>query len=138
MTGTHLSATIRAKVQRALRGEALDVADRGALEDGMLPLFDDLAQRYYLREDGAVFRLDALEPEVGMQQVADDRERLAAYRLVVALYPDLTELIPNRPCGWIDCSQCEATGRAQVHSVGGAPVSTICLHCRGTGWLREA
>ena len=126
---------IRAKLRVARESAGLDGDDRKAVEQGLLPLFDDLAYRYYLREDGAVFTLDALAPEEGLQEMTNGTERLTIHRIVVEEDPKLAELIPPRPTGEVDCTKCQASGRAPVLAIGGAWSSTICLDCRGTGWV---
>jgi hypothetical protein len=126
---------IRARVNQALASGKLDSDDREGAQRGLLPLFDDLAYRYYLREDGAVFILDALEPEAGLQEMTDDTHRVAVLRALVEDAPEFGALIPPPPPGTTPCTACGGTGRSPVLTVTGSRSSTICLQCRGTGWV---
>ena len=128
---------IRVRVQEALHSGALDEEDRRAAAQGLLPLFDDLAYRYYLREDGSVFLIDALEPEAGLQEMTAERERIAVWRAVVENAPDLVALIPAKPPRHSDCMACKGSGRAATITVAGHPSSTLCLTCLGTGWVPD-
>ena len=124
-------------VEQALGTGVLDSEDKAAAESGLLPLFDDLAFRYYLAADGAVFTRDALVPEDGLQPMPDARHRLAVYRVAAEDRPELGELIPARPAGLTDCAGCAGTGREAVRTIGSRPSTTICASCGGTGWVER-
>jgi hypothetical protein len=126
---------IRSKVKQALASSSTTPDDRRAAEQGLLPLFDDLAYRYYLRDDGSVFIIDALEPEAGLQEMTDATWRLVVLRAVVAEESGLESLIPPQPPGTVECSECAGTGRRPVVAIGGTRTTSVCLNCRGTGWI---
>jgi len=126
---------IRSKVKQALASSSTTLDDRRAAEQGLLPLFDDLAYRYYLRDDGSVFIIDALEPEAGLQEMTDATWRLVVLRAAVAEESGLASLIPAHPPGTVECSECAGTGRRPVVAISGTRTTGVCLNCRGTGWI---
>ncbi|MGC4090302.1 MAG: hypothetical protein QM756_20975 [Polyangiaceae bacterium] len=51
----------------------------------------------------------------------------------------LLRLLPSRPTGALDCSQCGATGRfdfnGQLQNIHGERSSVVCMTCCGLGWI---
>ena len=133
-----LSRLVQAKLQRLLASPNTHPADRRLAGQGLLPLFDDFSVRHCLRNDGAIFTLDTLEPEAGLQEVTDLAQRLVIYRVLVEDDPDFELLIPPRPSGMADCRECSGSGRQPVTTIGGRKRSIICLGCRGSGWVSES
>ena len=49
-------------------------------------------------------------------------------------YPELKQLVPDRPPGAPDCPYCE--GRGKVDILGVEPDTIVC-YCGGLGWLTD-
>lgn len=107
--------------QPGLQHELRDVAAFGAL-----PLYSDVGGCIALRPDGRVVQVFWNKPEASFAD-APAKWRIAALVAGAARWPELRELLPARPAGAPDCSNCEGEG---LLADGG-----ICGACFGLGFV---
>jgi hypothetical protein len=140
MGSRSVGAWVRESLQGYLRGDSR--FPRGfevvASDHELLPLGDDLAYTYFLNSEGVIFWQDALEPEAGISQVDDERERHRIIRAYSREFPELLALLPARPRDRPPCAQCSGSGFMNLRTTTGIDHQVPCSVCGGTGWTRAA
>jgi len=108
---------------------ARDVADA----QGML-LYGTIGHAAYLRADGSVWfhvaalSLDTEDEEEYEWQPAGGSDRLRALLMGARRYPELLDLLPQRPADAVECLRCTGTGRFLPN--------VYCHLWGGLGWVR--
>jgi len=132
---TPIPAWLPAFVQERMAEQAArdpQFAQDVAAAQGML-LYGTIGHAAYLRDDGSVWfhvaalSLDTEDDEEYEWQVATGTDRLRALQMGARRYPELLELLPQRPADAVECLRCTGTGRFLPN--------VYCHLCGGLGWV---
>jgi hypothetical protein len=91
-----------------------------------LPLFGTLGEVWLLRPDGSIWRADS-ETDLPIEPLPVSLHTIA----IVAgtrRYEWLADLLPKRPAGAVDCTECRGLGRI------GPRGALFCHTCGALGW----
>jgi hypothetical protein len=99
---------------------------------GALPILSDWGGCSAIRPDGEIIVILADAPEEWYVE-SDQRLRNSAIYQGSLIYPELKELVPERPSSARVCPDCQGTG---THPINDQLEHKICLcWCGGLGWI---
>lgn len=101
-----------------------------ARTNNVLPILIDWTGFYGLNPDGEIYFIDT---ETGNAPILEERFRYKTIALFQGgkKYPELRELIPERPIEAVDCKHCMGKGTIEIEGID--PGILVC-YCGGTGW----
>jgi len=107
--------------------------DQEAARYGGIALMGTIGTTWLLRPDGTFWDVadDFGKP---LTALAEEYE-VSALAYGVKRYPWLAALLPVRPTGAADCSECRARG--WIPHAQASEREIQCYRCQGTGWLRN-
>lgn len=108
--------------------ERLSWLRRRIRDSRFLPLYVGWSATLGIRCDHTYVRIDNEVEDAPPEEVSDAFSRRLAICQGVKKYPELSDLLPQRPSQAVDCSSCGGAGE-----IAGAP--EIVCECGGIGWL---
>jgi hypothetical protein len=122
----HVSVIIERLIEEYLRNSA-DSVRESARAHRALPVYADIDGSLFLKPNGEVW-FQAGESVGSALKLEESPHWCLVARLAAAeRFPELAELVPIRPAGAVDCSDCEGRGRVLNDLV-------RCGVCYGLGW----
>ena len=107
--------------------------DRLGRAHGALPLWADLGGAILLRPDGMFLELEWDQPSEQQPREVDEPSWSVALVAGAERYPWLAGLLPSRPEGAIDCSDCHGEGHLRFDT-SETRGTVYCGTCDGLGW----
>jgi hypothetical protein len=121
-----VSSAVSAKLDALLRtGSDEERTRKVARATNALPVYFDLGGALAFTPGGALLGYDWESEQVAPEK--DARWLVIAAVSAAGKYPDLREMLPQRPPTAKACSLCSGTGRV-------FPVKAFCGSCCGLGW----
>ena len=122
------SSCIIAHIHTLLRsdGPASDEERTVARTTNALPVYSDWSGSLAVTPDGEVLFYDSESGQV--TPVTDDAWSIVAAVSAAQKYPDLRDMLPDRPPTAKSCGVCSGTGRQM-------PGKAFCGKCSGLGWI---
>jgi len=122
----HVSVLIERRIEERLRSSA-DTMGKTAREHRALPVYADIGGSLFLKPNGDVWFQSSESVNSALKLEESPHWRLVARLAAAERFPELAELVPIRPAGAADCSDCEGRGRVLNDLV-------RCGVCYGLGW----
>ena len=125
---SRISSSVSAKLDALLRYEQTgsDEKRRVARSTKGLPVYFDLSGALAFTPDGVLLYFNSESEQAAPMK--DDRWFIIAAVSAAEEYPDLREMLPERPLTAKTCSVCSGTGRQ-------FQVKAFCGSCSGLGWI---
>lgn len=122
----HVSAVIERLIEECLRSSA-DSVGKAVRAHRALPVYADMDGSLFLKPNGEVWCQHGESIDSALKLEESPHWCLVARLAAAERFPELAELVPIRPAGAMDCSDCEGRGRVLNDLV-------RCGVCYGLGW----
>jgi hypothetical protein len=123
---SHVSALIERLIEECLRSST-ELAGKTARAHRVLPVYADMGGSLFLKPNGEVWSQDSESANSVLKLEESPHWCLVARLAAAERFPELADLVPIRPAGAADCSDCDGRGRVLNDLV-------RCGVCYGLGW----
>jgi hypothetical protein len=126
MLPAHVSVIIERLIEECLRSSTDSVGET-ARAHRALPVYADIGGSLFLKPNGEVWFQGSESATAALKLEESPHWCLVARLAAAERFPELAELVPIRPAGAADCSDCDGRGRVLNDLV-------RCGVCYGLGW----